>query len=111
MTTTKPKARRITGVCSTEEYLPEPKLDGALLRLRNDLADFSRVAQDAVSMLSNHNEERVLGTSSLPWRLAVKCGFRRTFRLARACAASTNTYAILMRVCAAVSALGSVSPR
>ena len=64
MTTTtkpKPKSRRITGVCSTEEYLPEPKLNGALLRLRNDRADFSRVQQDAVSMLSNHNEERVLG--------------------------------------------------
>ena len=64
MTTTtkpKPKSRRITGVCSTEEYLPEPKLNGALLRLRNDRADFSRVQQDAVAMLSNHNEERVLG--------------------------------------------------
>ena len=64
MTTTpkpKPKSRQITGVCSTEEYIAEPKLNGALLRLRNDRADFSRVQQDAVAMLSNHNEERVLG--------------------------------------------------
>ena len=60
-TRSKPQAKRITGVAGTEEYLPEPKLDGALLRLRNDRGDFSRVQEGAVSLLSIHDEERVLG--------------------------------------------------
>ena len=98
MTTTtkpKPKSRRITGVCSTEEYLPEPKLNGALLRLRNDRADFSRVQQDAVAMLSNHNEERVLGNVKAATAAGKEVRFAADLPIGQGVRRSTSTYAIL----------------
>ena len=66
MTTTpkpkpKPKSRQITGVCGTDKYLQEPKLGGALLRLRADRADFSRVDRGVCKLLLNHNRESVVG--------------------------------------------------
>ena len=106
----KPKPRRITGVCSTEEYLPEPKLDGALLRLRNDRADFSRVQKGAASLLSNHNEERVLGNLTAATAAGSEVRFSANLRLARESAASTNTYAILTPACGACFQLASGLP-
>ena len=62
------KIHRITGVFATEKYLPEPRLPkGGLLRLRADLADFSRVAIGAVSYHLNHNFGEVVGKVVEAW--------------------------------------------
>ena len=66
------KTRQITGVFATEKYLPEPRIpvDGALLRLRPDWADFSRVLINAVPYLLDHDKGRVVGKVVQAWHQA-----------------------------------------
>ena len=61
------RTRPITGVFATEKYLPEPRLGGALMRLRGDSADFSRVLNNAAPYLLNHDKGMVVGKVVRAW--------------------------------------------
>ena len=70
------RTRQITGLFATEEYFPEPRLQGALLRLRPDWMNVSRVQDDAAPYLLDHNKGLVVGKVANAWpQPGVGCRF------------------------------------